>query len=280
MEDALQGILLPCLTALVTNGIAYKLGFFRLPAYTRPSIRLTHLFSVFGIYLGFLFGLPTFLQYLSLNSSLELSLSPQALMTMQFLIVLAMFVTLILYIRTEKQGIFKTAFKQPESPSTRLFDFGLGVIIWLVAFPWVAIISQVCDFLLWIFFKFEGYEQVAVRYLKDNLESPIQMIVALISVVIIAPIVEEILFRGTLQQYLKKFFSIRASIILTALTFACFHFSPAQDLGNFSLIPSLFVFACFLGYTYERQGSIYASIGLHVGFNLVSSLQILFFPES
>jgi membrane protease YdiL (CAAX protease family) len=92
--------------------------------------------------------------------------------------------------------------------------------------------------------------------------------------------VEELLFRGTLQQFLKKYFPVKTSIAITALVFACFHYSSAQDLGNFSLIPSLFVFACFLGYTYERQGSIFASIGLHITFNLASSFQILFFPES
>lgn len=280
MEDAFQGILLVCLMALVTNGIAYKVGFFRLPSYPCPPIRLSHLLSVFGIYLSYLFALPTFLQFLFLRSSSDSPLSVQSLMTMQFFIVVAMCLTLLLYIRTAKQHVFKTVFKQIESPSTRLFDFGLGMIVWFVAFPWVAIVSQICDFFLWLSFQFKGYEQVAVRYLKDNLESPIQMMIALISIVVIAPVVEEILFRGTLQQYLKKFFSIRTSIFITALIFACFHFSPTQSLGNFSLIPSLFTFACFLGYIYERQGSIYASIGLHLGFNLTSSLQILFFPET
>jgi hypothetical protein len=106
------------------------------------------------------------------------------------------------------------------------------------------------------------------------------MAVALIAVVIIAPIAEELLFRGTFQQYLRKFFSVKTSILLTAAIFACFHLSFSQGLGNFSLIPSLFIFSCFLGYIYERQGSLFASIGLHLAFNLASSLQILFFPES
>lgn len=274
LQEALEGITFLGLLAFLTNGIAYKLGFFKLPSYPRPPVRFTHVLSVFGIYLGFLFVLPIFLLKL-LGAP-----TPSSIMTIQFLIVASMFATLLFYIRTEGRGALTAAVKNPESKSSRLTDFSIGVLVWFIAFPWVGVISQICDFLLEALFNFQSYEQVAVRYLKDNLQSIPQTVVALISIVFIAPIVEELLFRGTLQQFLKKYFSVKASIVITAAFFACFHFSSSQGLGNLSLIPSLFVFACFLGYTYERQGSIFASIGLHLIFNLASSFQILFFPES
>lgn len=265
-----QDIISIGLIGLVTNGIAYKSGFFKRPSYNRPSIRWTHLCAVFGIYLGALFVLPIFLLRLLGNLSIH------AVMTIQFSIVIATLLLLLLYIQTEKSGVMKIALKNPESSSSKWFDFGLGVVAWLIAFPWVGVVGQICDFVLEVFFNFHSYEQVAVRYLKDNLRSIPQATSALILIVLVAPIVEEILFRGTLQQYLKKFFSLKTSIAITAIIFACFHFSPMQGLGNFSLIPSLFVFSCFLGFVYERQGSIFASIGLHFTFNLLSSLQILF----
>jgi membrane protease YdiL (CAAX protease family) len=196
------------------------------------------------------------------------------------LIIALMFATLLFYIRTEGRGALTAAIKNPESKSSRWTDLGIGILTWFIAFPWVGVISQFCDFLLEALFNFQSYEQVAVRYLKDNLTSAPQLFIALISIVFIAPIVEELLFRGTLQQFLKKYFSIKTSIAITAFIFACFHFSSSQGLGNLSLIPSLFTFACFLGYVYERQGSIFASIGLHLTFNLASSFQILFFPET
>ena len=268
MLEALQSVLFLGIIVLLTNAVAYKYGFFKLSSYTRPPVRLAHLLSVFGIYLGFSLALPIFL--IKLQSPLPTS----------SFITIIMLATLLLYIRTEGRDGLMIAIKNPESKSSRRTDFGLGVLIWCVAFPWVAIMNQICDFLLETFFNFQSYEQVAVRYLKENLHSTPEAIMALVSVVIIAPITEELLFRGTFQQYLKKFFSIKTSIILTAAVFASFHLSFSQGLGNFSLIPSLFIFSCFLGYTYERQGSIFASIGLHLAFNLASSLQILFFPES
>lgn len=273
LQDALESILLLGLMGFLTNAIAYKFGFFIRPACPRAPLRFVHLVSIFAIYLGFLFLLPTFVFHIFKVHS------QGALITLQLVTVSALLVALIYYIRSKGQEAFASALKNRASPSSRWTDFGLGVIIWFVAFPWVGVVSQICDLVLELFFNFQSYEQVAVRYLKENLQSTPQTIIALFSIVVIAPIVEELLFRGTLQQYLKKYFSVKTSIIVTALIFSCFHFSYSQGLGNFSLIPSLFTFACFLGYIYERQGSIFASIGLHLTFNCASSLQILFFSE-
>src|SRR3989304_2390656 len=69
-------------------------------------------------------------------------------------------------------------------------------------------------------------------------------------------------------------------IFLAGLCFALFHLAPSQGLGNISLIVSLFAFSCYLGFIYEKRGSLFASIGLHMTFNAVSTFRILFFPES
>jgi len=269
--DALEGILLPLFAGLITSGIAYRLGFFKRPTFSRPPIFLPQLLSVFGIYLGYSFVLAPFLQILLFR----ITTKPH-LMGLQFSIFFALFLTLLLYLRTDGKLAFTAALKNPEGSSSRCYDFGFGMMIWLVAFPWTSLVNRFCDFVLYFFFHFENYEQDAILYLKKSLDSPFQLTFALIAVILLAPMVEEILFRGTLQQYLKKFFSPQISVFITAIIFASFHFSFSQQLGNLAIIPSLFVFACFLGYVYERQGSIYASIGLHSAFNLASSLQILF----
>ncbi len=270
-EGSLQSILSSGLIALLSSGIAYKCAFFKRPLFERAPIRLFHVLSVFSIYLG----LPLLLQLVSLSLS-----SPGLIMARQFFIVISILLVLFFYMQADKEGAFQAAFKNPQSRSSRFYDFGLGMMSWLIAFPWVILMGQICDLLLYVMFNFESYEQVAVRYLRDNLQATSLMVIALISIVVLAPIIEEILFRATFQQYLKKWLSVRMSIVATSAIFASFHFSISQTLGNLSLIPSLLVFSCFLGYVYERQGSIFASIGLHCTFNLVSSLQILFFSEA
>jgi len=271
----MRGIILPLLAAFVTTTLARRLNFFKRPTFPRPPIFFSHVLMVFAIYLGFLVVLSFFLQ-LALNKFYAPLLPPAAVfMYAQFFIVAVMLITLLLYLRTDANKPFQAAFKNPESKTSRLYDIGLGAVVYFVAFPWTMALNELCDALLRIIFHFENYEQVAVRYLKQNLVSPLQLITALLGIIVIAPIVEEILFRGTLQQYLKKYLSVRHAIFATSCIFAMFHFSPSQGLGNLAIIPSLLVFACFLGYTYERQGSLYASIGLHATFNLATTLQIL-----
>ena len=83
-----------------------------------------------------------------------------------------------------------------------------------------------------------------------------------------------------MQSWFKERLGPKAAILIAALCFACFHLAPSQGAGNISVAISLFTFACFLGFIYERQGSLYAPIALHMTFNTVSALRILFIPES
>lgn len=158
-------------------------------------------------------------------------------------------------------------------------DFSLGVVTWLIAFPLVVAIAQVSDLLLYVFLGVESYEQVAVRFLKMALESPLLLTVALITVLCAAPVIEEWLFRGFLQTFFRKHLGMKASILLSSLCFSLFHLSTSQGWGNVSLALSLFAFAWYLGFIYERQKSLIAPIGLHMTFNAVSALRILFGPE-
>lgn len=159
-------------------------------------------------------------------------------------------------------------------------DFFIGICTWLLSFPVVVVIGQLTDMLLFSLFEFESYEQVAVRYLKMTLASPPLLAVALFTILIAAPIIEEFLFRGMLQNWLKLYVGRKAAILIAAFCFSLFHLAPSQGLGNISLIISLFSFACFLGFVYERQASLFASIGLHMTFNTISTLRILFSPDS
>ncbi len=90
--------------------------------------------------------------------------------------------------------------------------------------------------------------------------SDISIVVAIatvIAAVIVAPVVEEFLFRGLLYRYLKARMPIPLAMVCTALPFAVAHvFLP--------LIPALFAFGLVLNYVAERYDSLYPSIGLHM----------------
>lgn len=87
---------------------------------------------------------------------------------------------------------------------------------------------------------------------------------------ILAPISEELYFRGFLYRAFKKHFNILFSIIFTSLIFAGLHF----DLLRF--IP-LFVAAMWLNYIYEKYGNIYINIIAHAFWNAFMTT-IIFLP--
>ena len=94
-------------------------------------------------------------------------------------------------------------------------------------------------------------------------------------VVIGAPIVEELLFRGFLFSQLKTTkLGINGSIILTSLIWTSIHLQ--YDL--FLLIP-IFLLGLFLGYLMLKYNSLYLVIIVHAVHNLQATLFIEFFYD-
>jgi membrane protease YdiL (CAAX protease family) len=280
-------ILLVGLFAFFVLWIAKSKGFFVFPFEKRitPSIRFKSVLIVFGIYLCVtLFLAPLLLNVIYLLYGRSHSGKPPPIGTVggvQLLILGCILLFFYLYARFENPTLFKRIWKNWNAPNAQPIttDIGMGVLTWFIAFPLVAVIGEISDMLLYSFFGLENYEQVAVRYLKTSLSSFETMIIPLFIILLVAPTIEEFLFRGCWQTFLKKYMSIKTAIVLSSLCFALFHFAPSQGLGNVSLVASLFTFALFLGFIYERQSSLFASIALHITFNTFSTLRILFFPD-
>ncbi len=98
----------------------------------------------------------------------------------------------------------------------------------------------------------------------------------MITIVILAPILEEFFFRGILQNFFKKFLNRWTSIIFTSSIFAIIHFSYTQKLGNITIVGSIFIFSLFLGFIYEKQKSLISPIFLHATFNAINVLNLIF----
>lgn len=79
---------------------------------------------------------------------------------------------------------------------------------------------------------------------------------AILSTAIIAPIIEEILFRGILLRGFLKHYSVRKSIILSALLFGLAHMNPWQFVSAFAA-------GIILGWWYVKTNSITTTIFGH-----------------
>ena len=118
-------------------------------------------------------------------------------------------------------------------------------------------------------------------------------ILTFVVAVVIAPVLEEMMFRGLIQTVIRSILESRNS---TLPSFCSSRPVPAQSgirnrawlsilisSGLFSMVhgnvphwPALFVLGVCLGYAYEKSGSLFRPIFIHAFFNAVSIMFVLF----
>ena len=86
------------------------------------------------------------------------------------------------------------------------------------------------------------------------------MVLLVVVVVVCAPLVEEIMYRGFIQQNLSRSVGARWGLIIASVWFAAVHLQLAE-------FPGLFAFALVLGLCFVRTNRIGMSIVAHVSFN-------------
>jgi membrane protease YdiL (CAAX protease family) len=158
----------------------------------------------------------------------------------------------------------------------KLQDFFIACLSGVLSYPLVIATGQFIALLLMLTYQNAEIEQVAVQQIRMATSSLPLLMTLSVCIIFIVPIIEELLFRGFLQNGLKKYMTSKQAIGLTSLIFALLHFSSLQGWGNVELIASLFVLSCFLGFIYERQQSIWASVSLHAIFNAVNIMLIFY----
>lgn len=92
-----------------------------------------------------------------------------------------------------------------------------------------------------------------------------------ISLVVLPPLVEEILFRGFLYTQLKRAFTVVWSAIIISLLFGAAHLQVGS--GNPLLwvaAVDTFILSLVLVYLREKTGSIWAGVGLHALKNFIA----------
>ena len=94
-----------------------------------------------------------------------------------------------------------------------------------------------------------------------------------VAVLVVAPLGEELLFRGALLRALMRRTNPTAAVAISALVFALVH--VALDPGAGFAVPALFLLGLISGDRALKTGNLSESFFLHAGFNLLAVLQIL-----
>jgi len=91
----------------------------------------------------------------------------------------------------------------------------------------------------------------------------------LVAVCVIAPVFEELVFRGILWWGLEKFLSSHVVLAITSILFALAHVDTLHVIAVFPL-------GLLFGYLRHKTGSIWAPMIAHATNNILASLTLIF----
>ncbi len=138
---------------------------------------------------------------------------------------------------------------------------GLGVLVWLAALPAGFAILISIQFTL-LLFGVEPDHQAVVLQFQDSVGtghwSP--AIALMFFGVVVAPLVEEFLFRGVIYRWLAHRFGVPLGVTLSALFFGVVH-------GSIVALVPIACLGALLALVLQRTGNIWCCIALHSIFN-------------
>ena len=153
----------------------------------------------------------------------------------------------------------------PPHGALRSFAIGLALALptWLTATVLGALLQQILDRL--------GHP--LVPGILDDAVANLDPTALVLAVVLIAPIAEEIFFRGLVLNAWLREYGQPFAIIGSAALFGAIHADTSTGealLTSVARVVPIFGLGLALAVIYRRTGSLLSSIGLHMGFNALS----------
>ena len=176
-------------------------------------------------------------------------------------------VFLVCFFLREHQTGWRQGFGFGSSPGSALF---WGVVVGFVAL-WTTMGILYLSNLLLELLNHQPQEQEAVTVLRAA-EGWKDRLAMGIATIVIAPVGEEILFRGILYPWIKRIWSPRIALWATALVFAAIHVNLA------TFVPLTFL-AIILVLLYEYTGNLLACMVTHALFNAANLVALYFYQK-
>ena len=135
-------------------------------------------------------------------------------------------------------------------------SFAAGIGVSGISFIWLTIAGKIPEFQAQIAAMKEGNSMIGGGSLHG----------VLLSAVIAAPIVEEVIFRGVVFGSFRKVFPAWVSILISAVIFGAYHMNPVA-------IVYATVMGIIAGVVYEKKRNLLFTIILHMANNFMGLLQ-------
>lgn len=105
------------------------------------------------------------------------------------------------------------------------------------------------------------------RDLLDRVDGAALVVMA-ISVIVVAPLVEELFFRGLLLDAMQRRWNTAAAIVGSSVVFGATHFQPLQ-------FPALTLAGAVFAVAAVRTGRLGAAVAVHAGFNATTFVALV-----
>jgi uncharacterized protein len=142
-------------------------------------------------------------------------------------------------------------------------DFSSAKIILLVSMAAIAIQTGIISPIINLIPMPESIKEIFLEFARRN------GIYSFIAIVIAAPILEELIFRGIILNGLLKKYSPLKSILISSILFGVIHLNPWQFIGAF-------VIGVFSGWVYYKTRKLTLSILIHFANNLFAFASMYF----
>ena len=157
---------------------------------------------------------------------------------------------------------------------TKQSDVGKGLFYGVAA--QLLVVPFVTYPIVWIFDIDTDRISEPARELSDKATSPLGVVAIIITVGLLAPVAEELFFRGLLYGSIRKRGDsaksrkviVWTSVIISSAIFSAIHF-------QLLLFPALFVVGMIFALIYERSQRLALAIWAHVGFNATTLFSLL-----
>lgn len=225
--------------------------------------------AIVWVVLSYALGTIAVILTVSLMTSLGVSLQAMSTNVLNFILTGAtwMFTILILIIPFRKQ-LHTPKFRE-EIGLTRLpswSDIGLALVAYV---PYLILSVVLGSIVVALLPGFNPAETQDVGF--SEISSRFELFLAFFALVIAAPIIEEIIFRGYLFSRLRREFGMITGVVITSVVFGIVHLQLNVGIDVFALS----ILLCILRIV---TGSIWAGVILHMAKNALAFFLLFVFP--
>ena len=160
-----------------------------------------------------------------------------------------------------------TVFGMDQLPLQKSILWGLSLLV--CALPLIFAASYLASYFLHSDPTTDSQEIIQVFEHSKSIGERLPIILL---AVVIAPVAEELAFRGYLYGVMRRYFGALPALVFTGVLFAIIHLNVP------TLFP-LFVLSCLFTVSYEVTGSLLVPMTMHALFNTVNLVAIAFQPR-